>query len=194
MPNKFKLKLWWQSKQRENDKAVKPRAPRSPTTSEGFRVRQSGTAKPSSQCSKLSLRCKAKAVTVFRSWCVTGGGGQESQPEYCAHGVRQLEAKGLSPEPSTEARSLPCKEMSTDDQFGQRAAKLTNKSVEELTPLFAQVGVCRQKKVRERILPSSSSVSQDIHDTHRQNDNDNDNDTLRQGQQHQSETWPYGLE
>ena len=54
------------------------------------------------------------------------------------------------------------------DESGQWAANLTNKSEEELSPLFAPVGACRRmfgERFEKESYPYSSSVSQDIHDT-----------------------------
>ena len=56
------------------------------------------------------------------------------------------------------------------DEIGQWAANLTNKSECELAPLFAQVGACRRtfsEHFEKKSYPHRSSVSQDIHDTHR---------------------------
>ena len=56
------------------------------------------------------------------------------------------------------------------DEIGLWASNLTNKSVKELTPLFAQVAACRQwfcEEFEKESFPYRSSVSQDIPDTHR---------------------------
>ena len=66
MPNKFKLKLWWQSKQRKTTKLL-TKSSQEPNHKRRVPCQTKRHSKPSSQCSKLSLRCKAKAVTVFRS-------------------------------------------------------------------------------------------------------------------------------
>ena len=56
------------------------------------------------------------------------------------------------------------------DEIGQWATNLTNESVKELTPLFAQVGACRQRFCEEferESFPYRSSVSQDTPETNR---------------------------
>ena len=56
------------------------------------------------------------------------------------------------------------------DEIRQWSTNLTNESVKELTPLFAQVGACRQRFCEEferESFPYRSSVSQDIYETNR---------------------------
>ena len=265
MTHKFKTsskwRLRWQSKQPKTTKLLI-------RSSQGLNHKRRAPSQtkrrssPSSQCSNLSLRCKAKAETVFRSsswrlvrrkrrsrtpvrsWhtqCVNWkqsplipnlaqnravarvkkGRQTVSTPRgktYLVSPAQTLKARkpsrevfqsrklkkkrsakqykqeggGLQLAPSMVLDSLyrrgsaiwRCPELVKQtllfpfcataklhdtqfDEIGQAAANLTNKSVVELTPLFAQVEACRRlvgDKIRES-FPYSLSLSQDIHNT-----------------------------
>ena len=71
------------------------------------------------------------------------------------------------------------------DEIGQWVATLTNKNVKKLTPLFAQVGVCRhlfgEKFEKESFLPVHRSVRTSMTPTDNDSDGDGDGDSDSDG-------------
>ena len=100
MPSKFnanrRWRLWWRRKQLKTPKLLKPNS--TPTTSDGFRIRQSGTANHALSFQICPCDAKQWLQQCFGAahggLCV-GRGGRESQPDHGAHSA-SIGSRGLS--------------------------------------------------------------------------------------------------
>ena len=74
-----------------------------------------------------------------------------------AHPVRQLQSEYSPPEPGTEARRLPCEEMSTDDKF----------SADESIPGFDNMDMRSQEAIT-RSLTNAKTEKRRLAKKHKQ--------------------------